>query len=299
MPPRYDMIAIDLDGTLLNSSREVSEANRLALDDARAAGVRVVICTGRALPECEQTLDRIGQDGPVAVAGGSIIACPRKRRTLHRFALEPELVARAARTLLGHERPVLILKDPEPASLDYVVVHGTGRHELEADMHDWFARWQVRVRFVEHIEQDEHPDHTVRFGISGPSGRLARIAAELERQVQGRAVMHAFGRVIHSHAGEAGGENEDERPHILEIFDARASKWSAIRWLADQDGIPDERICAIGDEVNDLPMITQAGLGVAMGNAVPSVRAAARRETLRHDDDGVAHAIRRVLDGEW
>ncbi|MBL9031700.1 MAG: HAD-IIB family hydrolase [Phycisphaerae bacterium] len=296
MPPRYDMLAIDLDGTLLNSSREVSDANLRALDDARAAGLRVVICTGRALPECAHTLDRIAQNDPVAVAGGSIIACPRQRRTLHRFALDPDLVASAARTLLGYERPVLILKDPEPASLDYVVVHGTGRHDLEPDMHDWFARWRVRVRFVEHVEQDEHPDHTVRFGVSGPAGRLARIAAELERQVQGRAVMHAFGRVIHNHAGD---EHPDDQPHILEIFDARASKWSAIRWLADHDGIPAQRICAIGDEVNDLPMIAQAGLGIAMGNAVPSVRAAARRQTLRHDEDGVAHAIRRVLDGEW
>lgn len=302
MPPRYDMLAIDLDGTLLNSQREVSDANRRALDDARAAGLRVVICTGRALPECAHTLERIAQHDPVAVAGGSIIACPRERRTLHRFALDPDLVASAARTLLGHERPVLILKDPDPASLDYVIVHGSGRHELESDMHDWFARWRVRVRFVEHVEEDEHPDHTVRFGISGPAGRLARIAGELERQVQGRAVMHAFGRVIHNHAGSGGdarSEQADEQPHILEVFDARASKWAAIRWLADLDGIPAQRICALGDEVNDLPMITQAGLGIAMGNAVPSVRAAAKRQTLRHDDDGVAHAIHRVLDGHW
>ena len=59
------------------------------------------------------------------------------------------------------------------------------------------------------------------------------------------------------------------------------------------------RICATGDEINDMAMISQAGLGIAMGNAAPSIKAAAKRETLHHDDDGVAHAIKMVLDGEW
>ena len=60
-----------------------------------------------------------------------------------------------------------------------------------------------------------------------------------------------------------------------------------------------ERIAAIGDEINDAAMIRSAGLGVAMGNAVPAVRDAARRHTLANTHDGVAYAIARILGGEW
>ena len=58
-------------------------------------------------------------------------------------------------------------------------------------------------------------------------------------------------------------------------------------------------IAAIGDEVNDLAMIEGAGLGIAMGNAVASVKKAARVQTLSHAEDGVAHAIDRILSAEW
>jgi hydroxymethylpyrimidine pyrophosphatase-like HAD family hydrolase len=90
-----------------------------------------------------------------------------------------------------------------------------------------------------------------------------------------------------------------QKLHILEVFDRRASKWSAIQWLAHQRGIDVKRICAIGDEINDLPMIAQAGLGVAMGNAIGAVKAAAGRRTLPNDQAGVAHALRQVLSGAW
>jgi hydroxymethylpyrimidine pyrophosphatase-like HAD family hydrolase len=90
-----------------------------------------------------------------------------------------------------------------------------------------------------------------------------------------------------------------QRLHILEVFDKQANKWSAIQWLAASHGVTRERICTIGDEINDLPMISQAGLGVAMRNAVGSVKAAAGRHTLGNDEDGVAHAIGCVLSGEW
>jgi hypothetical protein len=56
---------------------------------------------------------------------------------------------------------------------------------------------------------------------------------------------------------------------------------------------------AIGDEINDVPMIRNAGLGIAMGNAIPAVKDIAARTTLRNDEDGVAHAVDKILEGEW
>ena len=70
--PKYDLIALDLDGTLLDSKGHVSAANREAVKAARQAGVRITVCTGRGLIESRRALDQIEQVDPVVVAGGAV-----------------------------------------------------------------------------------------------------------------------------------------------------------------------------------------------------------------------------------
>lgn len=297
MPARYDMIAIDLDGTLLDSRGRVSEKNAEAVRAARDAGIRVAVCTGRGLVECAHYLDQIGQTDPVVVAGGSIIACPVERKTIHRFALEQPLVARATERLLGHGHPVMILKDPVHAGYDYLMVVGEQRLALDPVTVWWLEEMKIAHRFVSHVREDEHPEHSVRLGVCALSGALEMIISDLHAAFGDDATMHHFPAVLSPE--HAAGLPAGQKLHILEVFDKRANKWSAIQWLAGAHGVALERICAIGDEINDLSMISQAGLGVAMGNAVGPVKAAAGRHTLANDDHGVAHAIGCVLSGEW
>ena len=297
MPRRYDLLALDLDGTLLDPQCRVSPRNATAIRKAREAGLKVVVCTGRGLAECRDALDAIEQRDPVGVAGGSIVACPVQRHTLHRFSLEQELVEQATRRLLSHQHPVMVLKDPVHAGYDYLMVVGEENHALDPVTLWWFESMKVKVRYAATIEEDEHPEHTVRLGVCGLSSTLAEMKRDMAETFGDRATMHAFAAVVApEHASRL---PSGEKLHILEVFAKDSSKWSAVRWIADQQGVPTERICAIGDEVNDVPMIEGAGLGIAMGNAIGSVKAAAKRETLRNDEDGVAHAIERVLEGEW
>jgi hydroxymethylpyrimidine pyrophosphatase-like HAD family hydrolase len=297
MPRRYDLLALDLDGTLLDPACRVSPRNIRAIRDARAAGMKVAICTGRGLVECVDALGAIEQEDPVGVAGGSIVACPVRRHTLHRFALEPSLVAEATRRLLSHRHPVMVLKDPVHAGYDYLMIVGEENHALDPVTLWWFEQMKVKVRYAARIEEDEHPEHTVRLGVCGLSSTLAEMKGDMTDAFGGRATMHHFAAVVApEHARRL---PDGERLHILEVFAKDSSKWSAVRWIADRAGVRTDRICAIGDEINDVPMIEGAGLGIAMGNAVETVKTAAKRETLRNDEDGVAHAIGRVLDGEW
>jgi 5-amino-6-(5-phospho-D-ribitylamino)uracil phosphatase len=297
VPRRYDMLAVDLDGTLVDPRGEVSAASAAAIRAAREAGMRVAVCTGRGLAECRHYLEAVGQVEPVAVAGGSIIACPVERRTIHRFGLEPALVEKAVSRLLSHRHPVMVLKDPVHAGYDYLMVVGEQRLALDPVTVWWLERMNIPHRFAATLAEDEHPEHTVRLGVCGLSGALAEITADLMEAFGDHATMHHFPAVIGpEHAARI---PEGQRLHILEVFDKDASKWSAVRWLAAAAGIADERICAIGDEINDLPMIRGAGLGIAMGNAVESVKAAAGRQTRSNDEDGVAYAVGRVLEGEW
>jgi len=293
----YRLLALDLDGTLVNSKGEISRENVHAVQRARDAGVRVLICTGRGLRECRRYLDVLGQTDLVAVAGGSIIADPVSGDTVHRFSMDPILVREAVEEMHRHGHAALVLKDPAAANFDYLVVRGAQRHTLDPIMDWWFANSKVGVRYVDHMHEDEHPEHTVRIGVFGVSSGIGRIAAEIERINQGRGTFHHFPAVVApDHKSRLG---PGEHFHILELFDAAGNKWSAVSHVAALAGIAPEQVAAVGDEVNDVPMIRHAGLGVAMGNAVEQVKGLAKRITRHHDDHGVAHAIDQMLDGVW
>lgn len=298
--PRYDLLAIDLDGTLLDRESRVSARNAAAVQSARDAGIRVVICTGRGLIECQHLLTTINQQDPVVVAGGSIIACPTTRRTLHRAAIDQSIVTATVDALLAHNHAALILKDPVETGYDYLVVQGPHKIPLDPVTLWWFQSMNVRVRYAASIHDDPHPDHTVRVGACGVSGTMAKVRVALDQSCAGRAFVHHFPAVVApDHASQCLDRDHDTRLHVLEVFNPRANKWDAILHLAKDHLIEPKRIAAIGDEVNDIPMIVGAGLGIAMGNAVPSVRDAASRHTARNDQDGVADAIDRILSGEW
>lgn len=305
--PNYDLIAIDLDGTLLCPRGEVSSENVAAIREARAAGITVTVCTGRGLVECLHVTERIEQADPVVVAGGSIVACPVRRRTLHRFAMDESLVRELVGRMVAHGHAALVLKDPTatapaggaaedgPRGHDYVVVSPRGWAGVDPVTRWWFDTLKVPVKLVSSIDEDEHLDHTVRVGVCGTRAATAPVAREILGELGDRVNHHHFGAVV----PEGVGGDPDQHVVIFELFARNASKWSAISHLAQQRSVPRERICAIGNDVNDVDMLARAGLGVAVENAIPEARAAARAVTRANDADGVAHAIRQVLAGKW
>jgi hydroxymethylpyrimidine pyrophosphatase-like HAD family hydrolase len=295
---RYSLLAIDLDGTLLRRDGSVSDANVDAIARARNAGIKTVVCTGRGLAECAPALRRIAQADPAVVAGGAIIACPTTQQTLHRFALPLDLAQDGVACVLASGHPALVLKDPMAAGFDYLVVRGAQRLPIDPVTAWWFETMKCRVRYVDHLSEDDHPEHTVRVGACAMSGVLASLRSSLEGVAQERGVVHHFPAVAApQHVSVL---TDGQTLDILELFSSSATKWTALMHVAPRLGVTDaSRIAAIGDEINDLPMIRAAGLGIAMGNAVASVKQAAKRQTLTNLEDGVAHAIDKILEGAW
>jgi hypothetical protein len=293
---RYSLLALDLDGTLLSPSGAVSAANAAAVDAARAAGCRVIICTGRGLAEARVGIEGIRQQDPVVVAGGSITSDPTTGATLRRFAMDEGTIAASIDILHASGHAALVLKDRASVGYDYLVVHGKANHALDPVTQWWFASMGVQIRRVAHLHEDEHPDHTVRLGACAPSHTLHTMEAALRKALGTSANIHNFPAVVapKEARGVAG-----STMHVLEVFSSQATKWNAIAAIARDWQIPHHRIMAVGDEINDLDMITHAGLGVAMGNAVPTIKNAAKQHTLTHSEDGVAAAIRKALAGEW
>lgn len=297
LPRRYDILAVDLDGTLLRRDGCVSRVSIDALARAREEGLRVVVCTGRGWVECKHILAAIRQQDPVVVAGGSIIAQPESGRTVHRFSMAHTLVRGAVDTLLAQRHAALVLKDPSEAGFDYLVVRGEHNVELDPVTRWWFGAMNVRVREAVHLDHDEHPEHTVRVGACAPASKLSSLTAALAASAGADGVVHDFPAVVAP--DDACGTGTHDPMHVLELFDARATKWAGITHLAAAWDIAPERIAAIGDQINDLSMIKGAGLGIAMSNAIPALKDAAERHAPTNEEDGVAYAVERVLSGEW
>ncbi|MBL8764861.1 MAG: HAD family phosphatase [Phycisphaerae bacterium] len=294
---RYDLVALDLDGTLLDPAGRVSRANLLAVERAREAGMRVVICTGRGLGECGHALDALGRDDPVIVSGGAMVSCPRTGATLFRFAMDGALVRDVAAEILGDGHAAVMLKDAHAAGYDYFVAAPDGEGSVDPASRWWFRSMGARVRVAASVAEDEHPEHTVRIGLTATGRAVDGLHGRLESSFASRAMIQRFAPL--ALPSDAAAHGLDAPVTVVELFDPRATKWSAVRWLADREGIVPARVVAVGDETNDLDMVRGAGLGIAMGNARPAVLAAAGRTTRSNTEDGVAYALERILEGSW
>lgn len=294
MPIPYRLLALDLDGTLLDAASRLSPANRAAVGRAIDAGLEVVVCTGRGFAECRHVLDDLTMAGAAVVAGGAMTVQLPSGETLHRSAMPADLVRDVSRILnaaTGHY--VLLLKDRSATGVDYVLL-GDGRVDAASEW--WFNQVPVAVQRAERFEDDPHPDETIRLGIVTTAREMKRLGARVVEEFGRRTFVHHF-PVINSDGN--GRHLADNAIHLMEIFNAETNKWSAISALAAQRGVSAEQIAAIGDEINDVAMIRHAGLGVAMGNAIDPIKQVADRITLDQAEDGVAHAIEQILAGAW
>ncbi len=299
---RYDMLAVDLDGTLIGPEGYVREANIRAVQRAREAGLEIVVCTGRGLIESRKHLEAIEahvpaaghSQAPVIVAGGAMIADAVSNSTIHRWAMDHGLVERLCAHFAERERAPLLLKDRSAAGFDYLVVDSG---PIEEPSRWWFEHMGVEVKFVGHVRDDDHPEHTIRVGFAAVAPVMRELGASIHERFGHEARTQHFAAVSGSADGSGG--VMDDSVHLLEVFDASVSKWTAIERLAESQGIDTARIAAIGDEVNDVQMIEHAALGIAMGNAVGALKAVADLEAPSHHDDGVAFAIDRILEGAW
>jgi len=285
---RYRMLAIDLDGTLLDSRGQVPSVNRDAVRRARDAGLLVVLCTGRGYKETRRIVDALGDDHdmPLILAGGAHVTDPTTGATLHAATLEPHLTAEIIETIDPAEHAVLLLLDPDPCEHDYLVI---GRNNLTDNTRWWFDFVGAEVTFADHpTMNDLH--HVLRAGIVGPEAVMPPLQHRVIARFGDRVVVQHFVAVR---------ATDGEDVHIFEVFASGVTKWSALQWLAGAHDIAEHEIAAIGDHINDVAMIAHAGCGIAMANAVDAVHKVADRQTTANDAHGVAHAIDQILHAKW
>lgn len=274
----YDLLAVDLDGTLLDSQHGLPPENRAALHRAHEAGLRIVLCTGRAFTETRPVLAQIGLDLDATVTVfGALVTDVASGRTLDRTAIPLDVAHEATAWFQAQGFPVLWLTDADEAGNDGFVLAGPRRHPA---VDCWIERSPCEVQDVERLPPDCAAP--VRLSIIEEGDVLDEVAERLRAAFDGRLTHNVL-------------RAPPYRLSLIEAFAPMVNKWYGIEKLCRRWGLDSRRTVAVGDDVNDLDMIRRAGLGVAMGNAGPVVQAAAKRVIESNDACGVAKLIADLL----
>lgn len=281
------MIAIDLDGTLLDRRGQVSQENLAAIAKAQRAGVMIVPCTGRGWREARAVLQRLSGVEVGVFVTGAVVSQIQSGQSLDLAMIEPHLAMQLVRFLDHLPEAVLVFRESSLCGHDYLV---TGKGTLTAATQWWFEMTGATVHFQEAVTTtDMH--HTLRVGTVASPQRIERLGQQLREAFADQVFIQSFEAVTSS--------DPTRSVHILEIFASGVDKWRGLSWIADQHGIEASQIAAIGDQSNDLAMLDSAGCGIAMGNAVEAAKSVSDHETLDCDQHGVAYAIEQLLAGQW
>jgi Cof subfamily protein (haloacid dehalogenase superfamily) len=275
---RYRMIAIDLDGTLLTPRGHVSPRTVAAVHRVLSAGIEVCFATGRNWTESEFVLEAVGHYPTSVFVGGAMVVDTKRRKTLHRTIMQPALAAEVCGFFENRGHATLALQDTSAAGVDYLISDVVA---IEAPTTIWMEVSKAKIHRVPNLEHYPH-EHTIRVGIVAKREETSRLRPELEKQFGKRIVFHSI--AVMSFGVD-----------VLEVFDPAVNKWQGLLHVAAEHKINPQDIIAVGDDVNDIPMIANAGLGVAMGNARPELKAVARRIIGSNSEDGLARFLEELV----
>lgn len=263
----YRLMVVDIDGTLLDDDREVTAEVREVVQLARRHRVRLTLATGRVLCSAAQVAAELGITEPVISDGGAVVSGPDGRR-LRDLRIEPGVAAQILEQLAAGE-----------ADAD---CHLFYPHQILVNRASpAVGRYAERLRIV--MTPAANLADEARSRPDGPTMIVLRTTRQRAPALRAKYGAAFGGRV----------RVTSTAPHFLDFLHQQASKARALEFLSRKLGIPLPAVIAVGDGINDLDMIAQAGLGVLVANAAPELWPAAGYVTAEPHCRGVAEVIRR------
>jgi Cof subfamily protein (haloacid dehalogenase superfamily) len=266
---RFQLIASDMDGTLQGESGTISQRTRQALQMAMDQGCLVAIATGRGFAPAARLAQELGLNAPLICYQGALIRDHRDGTIVHTATIPLDVAREVIAFSQARRLNVQVYMEEDRAYADQVnsiiarVADMAGVPVTGVgDLADWLERPPLKFLFF--VERQE----------AAPG-----LARDLQAQFNSRL------QVVRSWH------------QLVEVTGPEVSKGEALARLAVRLGVPQSATMAIGDQDNDVSMITWAGLGVAMGNASPAAKAAADVIAPPLADDGSAWAIERYVLG--
>jgi 5-amino-6-(5-phospho-D-ribitylamino)uracil phosphatase len=284
------LLALDLDGTLLNSSGQISIANKTAVKLAEDLGVLVTIATGRRFRDALPVALELELNAPVVCHNGALIKFADSLEIVHSSIISTQTVLEIIETGKKFGGDALVSCSPDS--------HGVLLYDNISESNvplKRYIEWSKRlhgenadssVHHVDSLEKIVSNEEVIHISFSGMCEPMARLQAELENVLKDSVNIQAttYPKLDFT---------------LLDILPPNCSKASALGHLAEINNLTFENIMAIGDNFNDVQMLEFSQKPIIMGNADETLR---QREdfytTLSNDEDGVAFAINKFILGE-
>lgn len=268
----YQLIALDMDGTLLTDDHEILPRTAQALQELAGRGVEIVFCTGRTPTNSIPYMKQLGlhEDGHVIVHNGAATVHTGTGKIVHQFPLDVPALENYMSYCRSHD----LHFDVNTAYTIYV----QSLEQMQVAAQEMYAQFQgfdMKPMLLPHWSE-----------LSEPVLKLS-VFAEPEKLDQAYADWSLWEPTFNiQRSGE----------FFIDLMHPQASKGAALQAFAQQKGIAPEHIMAIGNYYNDLSMIRYAGLGIAVDNSPVDVKAAADEVTRSNNDDGVYHMLKKYCD---
>ncbi len=284
----YKLIAIDLDGTLLNSYGIIPEENRKAIKKAQEAGINVVLASGRTTNSVKSLAEELGGNEYIICGNGSLIYDLKKEEIIYDKFIEKnkalQIIQICEQNSIYYNvytEDMVIAKTLDNNVLFY--------HQENANKPD---SKKTKINLVDNIYEyvrNLEGKNILKFTISDKSSIIFNSIIKklrLIRNIDVLDVAHMSRKII-----KAGTEEVSLEYYYTEITSDNVDKWNAIEWLANKLKIEKSEIMAIGDNINDKMMIENAGIGIAMGNSDPKIKEIADKVVATNNECGVAEAM--------
>ena len=278
-PPSIRLLATDIDGTLLNPQFQISEGDLAALRRAHAAGIEIILVTGRrhtfALPIAQQ----LGFDLWLISSNGAVTRS-LAGETFHRDLMPVEICRRLCGAMQEFRGHTVLTFDKDTKGA--IVLERLD--ELSGSIRHWLEKNMEYIQFVIPLEDALNTD-PVQAMFCGSMERMreALVAVEQSGLVGQTTILRT--------------EYPARDLSMIDVLNAGCSKGHALERWADFRGIGREEVMAIGDNHNDIEMLEFAGHPVIMENACEELRGRGWTVTLGNDRCGVAAAVERALEG--
>lgn len=289
----YKMIAIDLDGTLLNSFGEITPKTKDVLRKAIEKGIKVVLASGRPVSAIENIANEIGSKEYLISGNGALVYDMRENKVVYDKFLTKEQVLEIVDICEENSIYCNVYTETEviAKSLNYNVLF----YHKENAKKPAGKRTSINIvsNLKKYIEDLDESEKFLKMTVCDPNRLIFNGIIRKLRNINSIDVLdvsHMSRKTI-----KDGTEDVQIEYFYTEITNKNVNKWSAIEYLLEKENIKPEEVMAIGDNVNDKEMIENAGLGVVMGNSSPQMKELADIVVSDNNSDGIVEAVEKFI----
>ena len=283
----YKLIAIDLDGTMLNSYGIVTEKTKKAILKAKEQGIEVIIASGRPIDSIKTIAKEIESENYFISGNGAILYDIKNNEIIYENILNKNKALEIIKICEENSIYYNLYTEKQiiAKSLNYNVLY-YHKENLNKD-----EKNKTHINIVENIYDyiQNHNEKIVKITICDNNKTIFNsIMKKLKEvnEIEVLEVSHMSRKIIRQ-----GTEDVPIEYYYTEISAKDVDKWFAIEFLMDKLHIKKEEVITIGDNINDKKMIEQAGLGIIMGQSMPQLKEIADYVTTSNTEEGVAKAL--------